>query len=123
MILAQELLLYILSLLPSLEKARRTLLLRIMLTCVSGVFHIYQIHLLPAIFTLTSFLKVPEAERSLVQVMDGKWTPTSVIRDLTSSGVQEDPFYVMTLDEVVARYNAWKDLMPRVEPFYGKYTD
>ncbi|CAK1543499.1 unnamed protein product [Leptosia nina] len=51
--------------------------------------------------------------------MEGDWSPLSVIRDIVDEGMQEDPFYVMDLGEVVERYQNWKDLMPRVEPFYA----
>lgn len=62
-------------------------------------------------------MKVVEQER--ITVMDGDWTPVEVIRDIVETGTQEDPFYVMDLGEVVARYRRWKELMPRVEPFYA----
>ncbi|KOB67288.1 Ornithine decarboxylase 1 [Operophtera brumata] len=54
-----------------------------------------------------------------VRVMHGDWSAASVIEDIVSSGVQEDPFYVMDLGELVARYQRWTELMPRVEPFYA----
>lgn len=65
-------------------------------------------------------MKVVEEEQ-LITVMDGPWSPTSLIREIVESGTQEDPFYIMDMGEVVARYQRWKELMPRVEPFYGKY--
>ena len=64
-------------------------------------------------------MKVVE-EQQLITVMDGPWSPTALIREIVESGTQEDPFYVMDLGEVVARYHRWKELMPRVEPFYGE---
>lgn len=63
-------------------------------------------------------MKVVEEEQR-VRVMDGPWTPQEVIREIVDSGAQEDPFYVMDLGEVVARYHQWKELMPRVDPFYA----
>lgn len=57
---------------------------------------------------------------SQVRVMHGEWSPASVIQDIVDGGVQEDPFYVMDLGELVARYQRWVELMPRVEPFYGE---
>ncbi|NP_001040457.1 ornithine decarboxylase isoform X1 [Bombyx mori] len=62
-------------------------------------------------------MKVVEEQR--IRVMEGSWSPVSVIREIVESGVQEDPFYVMDLGEVVARYQQWKELLPRVEPFYA----
>lgn len=64
-------------------------------------------------------MKVVEEEQ-LITVMDGPWAPTDLIREIVESGTQEDPFYIMDLGEVVARYHRWKELMPRVEPFYGE---
>ncbi|XP_022818190.1 ornithine decarboxylase 1-like [Spodoptera litura] len=63
-------------------------------------------------------MKVVEEEQ-LITVMDGPWSTTDLIREIVESGTQEDPFYVMDLGEVVARYHRWKELMPRVEPFYA----
>lgn len=64
-------------------------------------------------------MKVVEEEQPVV-VLEGPWSPASVIRDVVADGAQEDPFYVMDLGEVVARFRRWKELMPRVEPFYGE---
>lgn len=55
-----------------------------------------------------------------IRVMEGNWSPLGAIREVVEGGTQEDPFYVMDLGEVVARYNNWRELLPRVEPFYGK---
>ncbi|XP_045505062.1 ornithine decarboxylase 1-like isoform X2 [Colias croceus] len=62
-------------------------------------------------------MRVIDEER--VCVMDGEWSPVSVIREIVEVGTQEDPFYVMDLGEVVERYRQWKEYMPRVEPFYA----
>jgi ornithine decarboxylase len=59
-------------------------------------------------------------EEQRVRVMEGAWSPESVARAVVADGLQEDPFYVMDVGEVVARYRRWKELMPRVEPFYGQ---
>ncbi|XP_059055664.1 ornithine decarboxylase 1-like [Achroia grisella] len=58
-------------------------------------------------------------EEQRVTVMEGPWTPVDVIKQIVDEGNQEDPFYVMDLGEVVNRYHRWKELMPRVEPFYA----
>ncbi|XP_068625187.1 ornithine decarboxylase-like isoform X2 [Battus philenor] len=63
-------------------------------------------------------MKVIEEEQR-IRVMEGSWTPEGVIREIVEEGTQEDPFYVMDLGEVVARYHHWKELLPRVEPFYA----
>ncbi|XP_028166546.1 ornithine decarboxylase 1-like [Ostrinia nubilalis] len=58
-------------------------------------------------------------EEERIRVLEGDWTPLSVAREIAADGVQEDPFYVMDVGEVVARYHQWRELMPRVEPFYA----
>ncbi|XP_022125488.2 ornithine decarboxylase 1 [Pieris rapae] len=58
------------------------------------------------------------ADEERVCVMEGEWSPSGVIRQVVEEG-QEDPFYVMDLGEVVRRYQHWKAMMPRVEPFYA----
>ncbi|XP_050671506.1 ornithine decarboxylase 1-like isoform X1 [Leptidea sinapis] len=58
-------------------------------------------------------------DEECVYVMEGEWSPRSVIREIVDSGDQEDPFYVMDLGVVVDRYQHWKEMMPRVEPFYA----
>ncbi|CAH2057084.1 unnamed protein product, partial [Iphiclides podalirius] len=63
-------------------------------------------------------MKVVEDERP-IRVMDGAWSTEGVIREIAAEGTQEDPFYLMDLGEVVARYHHWKELLPRVEPFYA----
>lgn len=68
-------------------------------------------------FEIPGEMKVVEEER--ITVMDGAWSPAEVIREIVETGTQEDPFYIMDLGEVVARYRRWKELMPRVEPFYA----
>ncbi|XP_045540385.1 ornithine decarboxylase 1 [Papilio machaon] len=63
-------------------------------------------------------MKVIEDEQR-VRVMEGPWTPEAVIKEIVEEGGHDEPFYVMDLGEVVARYHHWKELMPRVEPFYA----
>lgn len=65
-------------------------------------------------------MKVPQSDmETSIRVVQGDWTAASVIQDIVDGGVQEDPFYVMDLGEVVARYQRWTELMPTVEPFYA----
>ncbi|XP_072948279.1 ornithine decarboxylase 1-like [Epargyreus clarus] len=62
-------------------------------------------------------MRVVEGD-SRVRVTSGPWSPLAAVREVVASG-QEDPFYVMDIGEVVARYNHWREVMPRVEPFYA----
>lgn len=65
-------------------------------------------------------MKVIE-EQPKVSVMEGPWSAQEVIQDVVASGQQEDPFYVMDVGQVVQRYNAWIEAMPKVKPFYGEH--
>ena len=44
-----------------------------------------------------------------------------VIRDVAHSGVQEEAFYVMDVDDIIRKHNEWKLEMPRVATFYGYF--
>lgn len=44
----------------------------------------------------------------------------AIIEDITSSGYQEDPFYVCDLGDIVKKYFYWREKMPRVVPYYGE---
>lgn len=58
-----------------------------------------------------------EVERA--RVLEGAWDVWGVVREIAESGLQEDPFYVLDLGDVVAKYKKWREVMPRVEPFYA----
>ncbi|KAI8900084.1 hypothetical protein BC833DRAFT_316135 [Globomyces pollinis-pini] len=47
---------------------------------------------------------------------------SSILRDGVSKHdiEEQDPFYVADLSEVVRQYKKWQQLLPRVQPFYGK---
>ncbi|XP_073962708.1 ornithine decarboxylase 1-like [Choristoneura fumiferana] len=67
-------------------------------------------------------MKVLE-EEPRVEVTQGAWSAAQAARDIVASGggcvAQEEPFYVCDLRELAARHARWRDLMPRVEPFYA----
>ncbi|XP_063629479.1 ornithine decarboxylase 1-like [Cydia splendana] len=63
-------------------------------------------------------MKVIE-EEPRIRVMEGEWSVEGAAREIVEGGAQEDPFYIMDLGEVAARYQRWRELMPRVEPFYA----
>ena len=50
----------------------------------------------------------------------GTW---DVIREIAYSGVQDDTFYVLDVDDIIRKHNEWKLKMPRVTRFYGKLTE
>ena len=43
------------------------------------------------------------------------------IRDVAHSGIQEEAFYVMDVDDIIRKHNEWKLGMPRVATFYGYF--
>lgn len=43
-----------------------------------------------------------------------------VLKDKISNHEAEDAFYVADLGEVTRQFNQWKELLPRVRPYYGK---
>ena len=54
-----------------------------------------------------------------ISVLDPDQDIFNVIRGLANSGVQEEAFYVLDVDDIVRKHNEWKQKMPRVKPFYG----
>lgn len=57
-----------------------------------------------------------------IHVLNNSSTIKSVINDITTSGVQEEAFYVLDIGDIVQKHRIWKEKLPRVEPFYGKPT-
>lgn len=55
----------------------------------------------------------------LIHILDGKTNPEDVIHHFTESGLQEDPFYVFNVGEIVQKHKEWKMKLPRVQPFYA----
>jgi len=55
-----------------------------------------------------------------ISVLDPDQDIFNIIRGLVNSGVQEEAFYVLDVDDIVRKHNEWKQKMPRVKPFYGK---
>ena len=45
----------------------------------------------------------------------------NVLHDVIDSYLQEEPFFVFDIGDIVNKFKMWKKLFPRVEPFYGKY--
>lgn len=54
-----------------------------------------------------------------IHVLDSEATPSSVMRQICESGVQEDAFYVCEVDDLMFKLKQWKLLLPRVEPHYA----
>lgn len=44
---------------------------------------------------------------------------TEIIKHRISTNVQERPFYVCDLDDIYKKHIKWRQLLPRVEPFYA----
>lgn len=54
-----------------------------------------------------------------IHVLDADTNAWKVIRDIAESGIQEEPFYVCDIGDIVRKHKDWKLKMPRVEPFYA----
>lgn len=66
-------------------------------------------------------IEVPKPQNMRVlEPGKGIW---NVIREIAYSGVQDDSFYVLDVDDIIRKHNEWKLQMPRVTPFYGRLTD
>lgn len=42
-----------------------------------------------------------------------------IIEDICHHGPQDNPFYIMNIDDIVYKYKLWVSKMPRVKPFYA----
>lgn len=58
-------------------------------------------------------------ETELVQVVDGPVDVPAIIDQLTNELSTEEPFYVMDIDDIVRKHQAWIEKMPRVVPHYA----
>ncbi|UYV79494.1 ODC1, partial [Cordylochernes scorpioides] len=56
-------------------------------------------------------------KKSLTQVTDRPLA--EVIREVALDTDQEDPFFVVNLDEIVGRHLLWKSELPDIHPFYA----
>lgn len=54
-----------------------------------------------------------------IHVLDSHSNVGTVITEIADSGVQEEAFYVLDVGDIVRKHKMWKNLMPRVQPFYG----
>lgn len=58
-------------------------------------------------------------ETELVQIVDGPINVPAIIDQLTNELPTEEPFYVMNIDDIVRKHQAWIEKMPRVVPHYA----
>lgn len=56
-----------------------------------------------------------------IHVLDNASNVMTVIKDIATSGLQEEAFYVLDIGDIVRKHQIWKEKLPRVEPYYGKY--
>lgn len=56
-----------------------------------------------------------------IHVLNNLVNNSSIINELTNSNTQEDGFYVCDIGEIVQKHELWRNALPRVDPFYGKY--
>lgn len=58
-------------------------------------------------------------EEPRIHVLDPGTGVWNVIRSIADSGVQEDAFYVCDMDDIVKKFEVWKQKLPRVVPHYA----
>ena len=54
-----------------------------------------------------------------IHVLDNTSNVMTVIRDIATSGVQEEAFYVLDIGDIVQKHQIWKEKLPRVDPYYA----
>lgn len=46
------------------------------------------------------------------------------VRERSISGdVDDDPFYICNISDIIRKHRNWQQCMPRIIPFYGKYRE
>ena len=56
-----------------------------------------------------------------IQVIDGETNVMEIINDITGYGtnIQDEPFYVFNIGDIVKKHQIWIEKMPRVIPHYA----
>lgn len=54
-----------------------------------------------------------------IQIVDGQVNVPEIIKELTDTVSNEEPFYVMDIGEIVRKHQNWIEKMPRVVPHYA----
>lgn len=57
-----------------------------------------------------------------IHVLDSESNVMTVIKDIATSGLQDEAFYVLDIGDIVQKHQIWKEKLPRVEPYYGKLS-
>lgn len=65
-------------------------------------------------------MKVTELDER-IHVVDANTDYLSVMKTIAESSGQEDPFYVLDIGDIVYKHKQFKQVMPRVYPYYGRY--
>ncbi|XP_049763581.1 ornithine decarboxylase 1-like [Schistocerca cancellata] len=55
----------------------------------------------------------------LIHVMDTSTNVWSTIKDIADSGLQEDPFCVCDVSDIIKKHEEWIVKLPRIQPFYA----
>lgn len=59
------------------------------------------------------------SDKDQIQVVDNDTDVIRVMRNITESGFQEDAFYVFDVNDLIKKYENWKQKLPRVIPHYA----
>lgn len=58
-------------------------------------------------------------DRDQIHVVDSNTDVVRVMRSIAESGIQEDAFYVFDVQDLIQKYNNWKEKLPRIIPHYA----
>lgn len=54
-------------------------------------------------------------------VIDEALDAIDVIKKRSMTENEEEPLYVCDVSDIIKKHQIWKQYMPRVKPFYGKF--
>ena len=60
------------------------------------------------------------SSENTIRVLEHGQSCWDVINQVIDSGLQEEAFYVLDVNDIVRKHEEWKLKLPRVTPFYGK---
>lgn len=63
-------------------------------------------------------MKTLNYERQIC-IVEEEVNSIELIKDVIKVNQPDDPFYICNIDDIINKYNAWKDKLPRVKPHYA----
>lgn len=62
-------------------------------------------------------------EQNNINILNEPLDAMDVIRKKTNFEMDEEPLYVCNVSDIIEKHQIWKQQMPRVMPFYGKWIE